>query len=192
MVINTIEFCAVYIYIYICRYPKWWDSRVRWMHQSPIVCAKPWWCHTCWFWIASMTLPMTSSWRDITNVVIPSPLNFGVCICNRPLDFSVTIGLWKFVHIKLTPWTALDPSSLWTICPPPSICWMVWPSFLADSATSSPNERMWRTALVMDRRTFSASVSRRVCCKTRAIVWDIHGIPSTSSCNVQPGYTLNF
>lgn len=44
---------------------------------------------SCWFWNASMTIPLTSSWHDVTDASILSPLDFSIHIGTKPEDFWV-------------------------------------------------------------------------------------------------------
>lgn len=44
---------------------------------------------SCWFWNASMTIPLTSSWHDVTDASILSPLDFSIHIGTQPEDFWV-------------------------------------------------------------------------------------------------------
>lgn len=62
-----------------------------------------------------------------------------------------------------TCWAVAIPSELGITWIPPSICWMTPDSRRAESETSSPNDFMCKTALIMELLTFSASVSKRAC-----------------------------
>lgn len=55
-------------------------------HSSPAVSLP---LPSCWFWNASMTIPLTSSWHDVTDASILSPLDFSIHIGTKPEDFWV-------------------------------------------------------------------------------------------------------